>query len=175
MENQIKNGYVKLQKPTTYRRTVAKTERHLLDIDLNHLDVDKLLMYKKGIPSGYMLRVIDRKMYEEGKRHKFSSNFLKAYPDYTSFQNGGFGYYVLEKEKIVAGISAFIRYQTGVEVKVAVLPEHRGKHLARALSATFLMECKVRNLYPWWDCSCPATIHIAKELGYYLKQNAPAC
>ena len=73
MENQIKNGYVKLQKPTMYRRTVAKTERHLLDIDLNHLDVDKLLMYKKGIPSGYMLRVIDRKMFEELIHQKVKS------------------------------------------------------------------------------------------------------
>ena len=175
MEEYMGNGYVKLQKNVKYRRTIRQTERHMMAIDLNHLDVDKLISYKRGITKEYAICVIDEKMFEEGKRHRFSANFLKFYPDYRTFQNAGFGYYVCNKNQIVAGISAFERYRSGVEVKVAVVPEHRGRHLARALGATFLMECKVRNLYPWWDCSSPASIHIAKELGYYLKQNAPAC
>ena len=170
-----KHGYGEVTKNGNYRKTIRRTERHMMEIDLNRLDIDKLIRFKREIPEGYTFRIIDQNLFEKAKKSKFAANFIKAYSDYRTFQNAGFGYFVLQNDKIVAGISAFERYQAGVEVKVAVAPEHRGKHLARSLGAMFILECKVRNLYPWWDCSTAATIHLAKELGYYLRQNAPAC
>ena len=54
--------------------------------------------------------------------------------------------------------------------KIAIHPAHRGKHLACSIGARFVLECQKRKLYPWWDCANPTSEHIAKRLGYFLKQ-----
>jgi RimJ/RimL family protein N-acetyltransferase len=150
--------------------TYKKTERHLMEIDVNKIDTLKLLKFVNEIPNEYMLKDIDETMYHSAMQDIFLSQFVKEFRDDSDFVKNGFGFILLCSGEIIGGISSYVRYKTGVEVQIAVHPKHRGKHLARSLGAVFLLECQKRKLYPWWDCANPASERIAEQLGYTLKQ-----
>ena len=146
-----------------------KTERHLMEIDLLSLDTEKLAGFVKGISEEYEVREIDEDLYDEAMQDRFLSNFVNGFQNASEFMESGFGYFLLHGGEIVGGVSSYVRYEKGVEVQIAIHPNHRGKHLARSLGAMFLLECCKRNLYPWWDCANPASERIAEQLGYTLK------
>lgn len=146
------------------------TYRHLMDIDLNKADIEKLEEYKSQLPAEYEIHSIDEALFQIARCDKYLAQFIENYQDYEDFRQKGFGFFVLQDQEIVGGISSYVSYKTGVEVQVAVNPKHRGKHLARTLGADFLLECKERNCYPWWDCANPASESVALQLGYSLKQ-----
>lgn len=146
-----------------------KTERHLMETDLLSLDTVKLTEFVKEISEDYTVREIDAGLYDKAMQDGFLSNFVKGFKNVSEFVEDGFGYFLFYDGEIVGGVSCFVRYEKGVEVQIAIHPNHRGKHLARSLGAMFLLECRKRNLYPWWDCANPASERIAEQLGYTLK------
>ncbi|MBE5963272.1 MAG: GNAT family N-acetyltransferase [Lachnospiraceae bacterium] len=156
-----------------YPCSMKKTERHLMDIDLDRLDHSRLRTFLNEIPPNYELQPISHLLFDRAREDQYLNNFIRLFPDYKDFGKNGFGFFLLEGKEIVAGISSYARYKDGVEVQIAVSPKHRGKHLASSLGAAFLLECQKRKLYPWWDCANPTSEHIATELGYVLKQVTP--
>lgn len=156
-----------------YKDIVSKSERHLMDIELENINHQKLELYVNEILSHYEVKAIDKELYLKASSDKYASNFVRNFKNYNDFSNNGFGYFILHNSEIIAGISSCARYENGVEVQIAVSPKYRGNHIARSLGATFVLECKRRSLYPWWDCANPTSEHIATELGYVLKQVTP--
>ena len=154
---------------TSTKYLFQKTERHLMKINLRALDTEKLAEFAKEISEEYEIKEIDENLYDEAMQDRFLSNFVKGFDNVSEFMENGFGYFLLYGGEIVGGVSSFVRYEKGVEVQIAIHPNHRGKHLARSLGAMFVLECYSRNLYPWWDCANPASERIAEQLGYTLK------
>lgn len=151
--------------------SIVKSERHLMDINMHNLKYGHLMNFVNELPDKYYLEPIDKDLFYTAKNNdNYLLDFIKLFDSYPDFEKEGFGFFVLDGLDIIAGISSFARYQSGVEVQIAVKPEYRGQHLARLLGAKFLLECMERDLYPWWDCANPASEHIAVELGYELKQ-----
>ncbi|ABX43587.1 GNAT family N-acetyltransferase [Lachnoclostridium phytofermentans] len=154
-----------------YKYSIIKSERHLMDIDMNNINHDKLMSFINDLPVKYQLKPINEELfYTAISGDKYLNNFIKLFSNYKDFEKEGFGFFILDGSEIIAGISSFARYKEGVEVQIAVKPEYRGQHLARILGAEFILECKKRDLYPWWDCANPISEHIATEFGYVLKQ-----
>ena len=157
------------QKNSQY--SIIKSERHLMDIDMSCINHEMLRHYVDEVLEGYQLKPIDYELFEFARNEdKYLNNFIKLFPDYDEFKKNGFGFFMMDGTTVIAGISSYARYESGVEVQIAVMPEYRGQHLARALGAAFVLECDKRKLYPWWDCANPVSEHIAVELGYVLKQ-----
>lgn len=167
------NYFSELFGQAKYKDIVIKSERHLMDIKLENINHEKLELYAKEILSHYEVKAIDEELYIKASNDKYASNFVRNFKDYNDFSKNGFGYFILDNSEIIAGISSCARYENGVEVQIAVSPKYRGNHIARSLGATFVLECKRRNLYPWWDCANSTSEHIATELGYVLKHITP--
>lgn len=167
------NYFSELFEQAEYKGIVLKSKRHLMDIKLENINHEKLEFYANEILSHYEVKAIDEKLYTKASNDKYASNFVENFKNYNDFSKNGFGYFILHNSEIIAGISSCARYENGVEVQIAVSPKYRGNHIARSLGATFVLECKRRNLYPWWDCANPTSKHIATELGYVLKQVTP--
>lgn len=127
---------------------VTKTERHLMHLNWDDVNVNRLIRFVSEIPSQYKLCNIDEKLFEQARNGQdaYLNNFIALYNDYDEFQKKGLGYFLLENETVIGGISAYARYDAGVEVQIAVNPANRGQHLARSLGAAFLLECKRRRL-----------------------------
>ncbi|BCN29070.1 GNAT family N-acetyltransferase [Anaeromicropila herbilytica] len=154
--------------------SIIKSERHLMDIDMNKISQDTLMNFISDLPEQYQLKPITEELFYTARNtDKYLNNFISLFHDYDDFEKEGYGYFILDGSDIIAGISSYARYKDGVEVQIAVKPEYRGQHLARSLGATFILESKKRGLYPWWDCANPTSEHIAMELGYVLKQVNP--
>lgn len=168
--NFMLNYFSELFGQTEYKDIVLKSERHLMDIELENINDEKLEFYANEILSHYEIKAINEELFIKALNDKYASNFVRNFKDYNDFSKNGFGYFILHNSEIIAGISSCARYEDGVEVQIAVNPKYRGNHIARSLGATFLLECKRRNLYPWWDCANPTSEHIATELGYVLNQ-----
>lgn len=153
-----------------YKNLLIKSERHLMDINMNNIKHEYLINFINELPDKYQIKPIDEELFYTARGDKYLDNFVKLFNDHTDFDKEGFGFFILYGTDIIAGISSYARYKNGVEVQIAVKPEYRGQHLARSLGARFILECKRRDLYPWWDCANPTSEHIAIELGYVLKQ-----
>lgn len=147
-----------------------KSERYQMDINMKDLNYCQLKAYANEIPKEYALQEITEEWYETAKLDQFLSNFVKEFSDYNVFRKQGFGWFLLDKGEVIAGVSSFIRYSKGIEVQIAVHPQYRCRHLARSLGAIILLKSARRELYPWWDCANTASMHIAEQLGYYLKR-----
>lgn len=156
-----------------YKGIVTKSERHLMDIDMKHLNHETLRSFTAGLPEEYQLRDIDETLFTETKNNGDTYNYIKLFKSFEDFEQKGFGFFIMKNREIIGGISSYARYEKGVEVQIAVKEEYRGQHLARSLGAKFILECEQRDLYPWWDCANPVSEHIAGELGYVLKQVTP--
>lgn len=167
LEESIDKNLNAVMSPTKY--LFQKTERHLMEINLPSIDITKVSKYVKEIPEDYVVREIDASLYNEAMQDRFLSNFVNGFQNASEFMENGFGYFLFYDGEIIGGVSSFVRYEKGVEVQIAIHPNHRGKHLARSLGAMFLLECYDRDLYPWWDCANPASERIAEQLGYVLK------
>lgn len=168
VKDSINRAFAKSKIGTEY--TYEKTQRNLMDIDMNALDTTKLESFINEFPAEYQVLEINEELYEKALNDKYLAQFVHGFSNAVDFINNGLGYFVLFNEEIVGGISSCARYKDNVEVQIAIHPSHRGKHLARSIGAKFVLECQKRKLYPWWDCANPTSEHIAKRLGYFLKQ-----
>lgn len=153
-----------------YKNIVKKSERHLMDINMNSLNYKQLNRYIKELPEKYQIKPIDERLFKMAGDDSQLIDFIKLFKDYDDFCEDGLGYFVVKDNEIIGGVSSYARYKDGVEVQIAVNTEYRGQHLARSLGAQFILECDKRKLYPWWDCANPVSEHIAIKLGYVLKQ-----
>ncbi|SFI18617.1 GNAT acetyltransferase [Tindallia magadiensis] len=68
------------------------------------------------------------------------------------FMGNGFGYILLDDNKIIAhSISATVE-DLEVEIDIGTKKEYRGKGIARYLASCLIDECLQRAMIPKWDC-----------------------
>jgi GNAT superfamily N-acetyltransferase len=96
----------------------------------------------------------------------WSDDVFSSYRSIADFLARGFGFCVTCDDAIVAVCLSFAASRHGVEIEVDTDPDFQGLGLAKAVSWRFMLEAATRGLTALWDASNPASIAIARALGF---------
>lgn len=96
----------------------------------------------------------------------WSDDVFSSYRSIADFLTRGFGFCVTCEDAIVAVCLSFANSRHGVEIEVDTDPAFQGLGLAKAVSWRFMQEAAARGLTALWDASNPASIAIARTLGF---------
>jgi RimJ/RimL family protein N-acetyltransferase len=132
-------------------------------------DIAKLVQITNNIPSEYHIMKFDSDIYHQAMSEAWSSEFCETFLDEQDYLSNGFGFAATIDGNIIAGASTMTIYDKGTEIQVATRVEHRGKGLALACAAQFILECLDRKLRPHWDAANETSLHMALKLGYEYK------
>lgn len=146
--------------------------RAMMRIPPQGLDCEKietlLRAYEEGGHGDYVLRSIDRRLYDILRKEAWADGMVTNFDSYEEFAEHGFGYVMCDGEMPVSGCSVYSYYSTGVEIQVDTKEEYRGKGLAKTVSAAMMQECLKRKLRPSWDAANPTSQTIAGHMGFEL-------
>ena len=147
-------------------------DRAMMQIPADGLDVksmDALLEdYEAGKYVGFVLKEIDRDIYDSLKTLEWADGLVTNFDSYEEFAEHGFGYVMCDKDMPVSGCSVYSYHSTGVEIQVDTREEYRGKGLAKVASAAMMKETLRRKLVPSWDAANPTSQTIAGHMGFDL-------
>ena len=147
-------------------------ERAMMQIPPQGLDYEKieelLRMYEEGGHGDYVLRSIDRRLYDILRSEEWADGMVTNFDSYEEFAAHGFGYVMCDGEMPVSGCSVYSYYSTGIEIQVDTKEEYRGKGLAKTASAAMIQECRRRSVRPSWDAANPTSQTIAGHMGFVL-------
>jgi GNAT superfamily N-acetyltransferase len=129
-------------------------------------NMEKLKAIAADIPDGLELVAFDEELYRQAMSEHWSMAFCEAFASPEEYLAQGFGFAVTDNGKLVAGASTMTVYDGGTETQVSTREEYRGRGLALACSAAFIMECDRRGMRPCWDAANEASLHMAQKLGY---------
>lgn len=145
-------------------------DRAMMQIPPQGLDCDKiealLRAYEEGAHGDYVLRSIDRRLYDILRTEEWADGMVTNFDSYEEYAAHGFGYVMCDGEMPVSGCSVYSYYSTGVEVQVDTKEGYRGKGLAKTASAAMIQECLKRKLRPSWDAANPTSQTIAGHMGF---------
>jgi len=147
-------------------------KRAMMQIPPQGLDcgrIEALLQaYEEGAHGDYVLRSIDRRLYDILRTEEWADGMVTNFDSYEEFAEHGFGYVMCDGEIPVSGCSVYSYYSAGVEIQVDTKEEYRGKGLAKTASAAMIQECLKRKLRPSWDAANPTSQTIAGHMGFVL-------
>lgn len=129
-------------------------------------NMEKLKAIADNIPEGLEMVPFDEELYRQSMSEHWSMAFCEAFASPEEYLKQGFGVAVTDHGKLVAGASTMTVYDCGTETQVATRDEYRGRGLAFACSAAFILECNRRGMRPCWDAANEASLHMAQKLGY---------
>lgn len=134
----------------------------------------KLIEAVDGLNLDYELKMIDKDIYKDLKKEKWSMDLCSHYKNAEDFCKNGIGVAVFKGNKIVAGVSSYTYYDDGIEIEIDTKEEFRRKGLAYACASKLILECMDRNLYPSWDAQNLSSVALAEKLGYHFDHEYPA-
>ncbi|WP_017153907.1 GNAT family N-acetyltransferase [Bacillus bingmayongensis] len=117
--------------------------------------------------STYKVMRIDRNII--GKSTEFTEQYFKEYWGFTeAFLNHGFGFCILQDQKVVAECVSIFRGNSFAEIDIATHPDHQGKGLARLVAIYFIEHCIQNVITPCWDCNIDniSSQKLANKLGF---------
>lgn len=139
------------------------------------LDVERLTAFRDDLPTGFRLAKMDagftRQLLLEDSQ--FSNDHLLNYASQQDFLERGFGFCVLEGERIVSVVSTFVTCQKGIEIQINTRESHRGQGLGTGVAAAMLLYCLEQGLDPGWDAANEISVRLAEKLGYTLRAKYP--
>lgn len=140
------------------RYAFSKTETRF---DQAHLQA-----LSSSLPAGYRMQTIDRQLYEECKRHWWSSDFVSQFENAEDYARRGLGVAAFFDGHLAGGASSYSVFPGGIEIEIDVQEEHRRKGLATALAAQLILLALSKGLYPSWDAANHISVQLARKLGY---------
>ena len=147
-------------------------EKPMEVFDPRSLDRDSLRQQASDLAEGYQLVPFDAPLAAQ-LGPALEPHALQAYPDAAAFLEQGQGVGAVWEGQLACSVTSYVAYSGGVEVAVSTHAEHRGKGLARATSAAFLLRCLEGGGLPYWCSSNPASQRLARRLGYSLWDLCP--
>ena len=121
-----------------------------------------------SLPEGFVVKSIDRSLYEACLAEAWSRDLVSNYPDFDQFLELGLGFVVLHKDQVVSGASSYASYSGGIEIEVDTREDYRGQGLATICATKLVLTCLERGLYPSWDAHTLTSLKLAEKLGYEL-------
>ena len=100
---------------------------------------------------------------------------LDAWGSTDQFAKHGFGYYILESDKLASYCISTAFDGHSVEVYVRTIPEYRRKGLGTAVCSAFIRQCLSNGLTPSWECSWTnsAASSLARRVAFRSAKNVP--
>lgn len=116
----------------------------------------------------YDIRLIDKKIYDDTKRNKWSEDLCSQFESYDEYNKNGLGVVALHHGELASGASSYTMYRDGdgIEIEIDTREDYRRKGLALVCGARLILECIKRNLYPSWDAQNKGSVALAEKLGY---------
>lgn len=152
-----------------YGNQVSVASRFSTCFSMKNVKLDLLEKYVETLPAQYKLQRIDRDIYNQTKEEKWCSDMCALFESPDDFLERGIGYAILLNDKLVSGASSYLAYKGNIEIEVQTKRQYRLQGLARVCSAKLVMTCIKNSIYPNWDAANVESLHISKQLGYYLK------
>lgn len=119
------------------------------------------------LPSEFSIAPIDAGLYRRCLEQPYTYDLVSNF-DEADFLHRGVGFCVLRGDEPVGGASSYSIWREGIEIEVDIREDCRRKGLAAAVSATLILDCLKRGLYPSWDAANLASVALAEKLGYRL-------
>lgn len=91
---------------------------------------------------------------------------LSEYDSAEDFVERGVGFYLMARGTMAGVAYSSLVCSKGIEVSAFVLPRHRRRGIATALTSALLKHCLERNIDPHWDAANRESCRLAEKLGY---------
>ncbi|MDO5541024.1 MAG: GNAT family N-acetyltransferase [Eubacteriales bacterium] len=151
-----------------YGSKAKKVTRYAMKKEQNIFDRRKLESIVKKLPSEYIVRLIDKPIFDYCKKEEWCRDLVSQFSDYSFYQKSGLGVVITKNGIPVSGASSYSAYPGGIEIEIDTKMEYRRKGLASICGAKLILECLDRGLYPSWDAQNVWSAALAEKLGYHL-------
>lgn len=145
-----------------------KVVRYGIKKEPDVFDREKLQTIADKVPDGYVLEIIDEKLFWHCRDIEWCRDFVSQYADYNLYRKHGLGAVILKDGEPVSGASSYSGYIGGIEIEIGTREDHRRKGLACICGAKLILECLERGLYPSWDAQNKWSLALAEKLGYHF-------
>ena len=132
------------------------------------LSLDNLRQLKRQIPAGFRVKQIDLTLAKQlqAKPNRFAAEHGCTFASPTDFVNRGFGYCVLDDDRIACVASSFFICDKGIEIQIDTHRDYRGQGLATVAAAHLIVHSLAQGLDPGWDAANATSAKLARKLGY---------
>ena len=117
---------------------------------------------------GLMLKQMDLALAQQLKAEKgeFSEDHLGNFVSLEEFIEKGFGFVILDGERIVSVATTFVVCDAGIEIQINTRKKYEGIGLGTVVGAALIAESLTRGLDPNWDAANQRSAGLAKKFGY---------
>ena len=143
----------------------AVHDRPMRSFDASTLRPEPLQAMVAGLAPGFVLRPFDLALAAQ-LDHDLEPHALQVFEGHGPFLDHGFGYGVVKDGALACAATSYALATGQVELAIASRPAFRGRGLAAAAAAAFILEAKARGLVPHWNASNPISQRLAARLGY---------
>ena len=150
-----------------FRSAFFETPRYAFTSE--SLDLEKIKVLRdQPLGDGLTLKPIDLQLANQlaGEKGEFSEDHFGNFASLEEFIQRGFGYVILEGEKIVSVASTFVVCNAGVEIQINTRKQYEGRRLGTVVGAALIAESLRRGLDPNWDAATPRSAGLARKFGY---------
>lgn len=134
-----------------------------------NLDIETLRSLRDKLPEGFALKQIDLPLARQiaaDKKNPLTEDHILTFDSAADFLKKGFGYVIMEGDKIVSIASTFVVCDSGIEIQINTDKKYEGRGLGTAVGAALIVHSLENGLDPNWDAATPTSAHLAKKFGY---------
>jgi GNAT superfamily N-acetyltransferase len=91
---------------------------------------------------------------------------LSGFDSGEDFMERGCGFFLEDENEMIGAAWSSLVCSKGIEVSIYVMPAHRTRGVATALTSGLLTHCLERGVDPHWDAANPESCTLAEKLGY---------
>lgn len=142
--------------------------RYAIKKEPETFDMDRLSQIVGGLQEGYVLKMMDEKLFSYARKTSWCRDWVSQYRDYAMYQKYGLGAVILKDGEPVSGASSYSSYIGGIEIEIDTREDYRRRGLASVCGAKLILECLKKGWYPSWDAQNKWSVSLAEKLGYHL-------
>lgn len=157
-----------------YGNRAKKVIRYAIKKENDVWDRDKLKQAVDSLSDGFVMQMIDRRMFEEAGKNVWMEDLVSQYSNFEQYEEMGLGVVVLKDGVPVSGASSYSSYPGGIEIQIDTRMDFRRKGLAYACGAKLILECIRKGWYPSWDAHNMWSVNLAEKLGYHYDRKYTA-
>jgi hypothetical protein len=131
-----------------YGERAQRHIRYAIKKERDVFDKEKLQGYIDALDTRYVLKPIDRALYDEILTLDWSVSMCSNYDSYEHYESIGLGVVALKDGEIVSGASSYTSFINGIEIEIDTREDERRKGLATACGTWLILKCLERGWYP---------------------------
>ena len=133
--------------------------------DASTLDAAALRAASQRLPPEYAMVQLDARLAEQ-LDGSLEPHALQVFPSAAAFAKVGFGFGAQRDGRLACVATSYAIGRGSAEVAIATRQADRGRGLAYAVAARFLLHSLEAGLVPEWNASNPVSQRLALRLGY---------